>query len=179
MKCHWKINMYFPGTAPSDTMHFYKHWLYSVLSHSEIKAWFSNWFFIILVAGALKCIWWGGYCVSVGTGGESTIIQSPWASISRSQSMPSLMCYWRGATECFPQGGNWLLTPPRACRVLIESPNIRRSESYPKASAGRQPITSCNYSSCVTNLTYIFLSFSQQLVTVLRSYFQKAKRNDL
>lgn len=92
------------------------------------------------------------------------------------------VCYCRVRPSVLPTGKPLLLTPPinmEGGYTFIEGSNGRLRDSYPEARAERQPITSCNGSPCVTDLTYISpLSFSQQPVTVLRSYFLRTiKRN--
>lgn len=87
-----------------------------------------------------------------------------------STSMLAPVCHCRVPPSVFPMGKPLLLTPPinmEGGYTFIEGSNGRLRDSYPEARAERQPITSCNGSPCVTDLTYISpLSFSQQPVTV-------------
>lgn len=65
----------------------------------------------------------------------------------------------QSATECFPHRQYTIIdSPPLTWRgeyTFIEGSNGRLRDSYPEARAERQPITSCNGSPCVTDLTYI------------------------
>lgn len=92
-----------------------------------------------------------------------------------STSMPAQCVTAKCDPALSPTGKPLLLTPRinmEGGYTFIEGSNGRLRDSYPEARAERQPITSCNGSPCVTDLTYISpLSFSQQPVTVLRSYF--------
>lgn len=107
-------------------------------------------------------------------------IKSPTETVSFNQheSMLSLCA----TAECnwvfFPQAV-MIIDSPLACRVHSVDSKRRLRDSYPKASAERQPITSCNYSLCVTNLTYISPFLFYKSLSLFRKLFSKMhKRND-